>query len=204
MTGVVILDVGDVLINTHPDAHYRALAGILGIPWRHVRLTIEHSGVVPEFELGHLSETQFADALRELLAAPHLPAAAVELAWCAVIGPIDNVIARPARSLSSAGRLMLASNTNPTHWRRIHSSVEQAGITAPALLSFEAGIAKPDPSFFTALTELIPRTVRCDLYIDDRAENVAAARAAGLPTARHTDPRATSARLADLAARPDA
>lgn len=101
MTGIVALDIGDVLIHTHPDAHYQALAEVLGVPWPQVRTAVEDSGLAQEFEL-------------------------------------------------------------------------------------------------------IPRTARCCLYVDDLPENVAAARAAGLPTAHHTDPRATAVRLAAIATLSDA
>lgn len=199
MTEIIVLDIGDVLVRTHPDAHYRTLAMILGTTWEEVRETVESCDLVARFEQGHISQAQFTEELRELLEHPKLTAHEVATAWCAVLGPIDPVVAAPARLLASAGRLLLASNTNPIHWRHIRLALEHAGITAPALLSHELGFTKPDPRFFAALTRLIPHGTRCGLFVDDRAENIAAAHAAGLPASRHIDADASARRLAAFA-----
>ena len=47
--------------------------------------------------------------------------------------------------------------------------------------SWELGVAKPDPGFFTQAARRIGADVRTVLFIDDTARNVEGARAAGMP-----------------------
>lgn len=194
---LVVMDVGDVLIRTVPMAHHRQLARHTGLPCQQVADRIENSGIVTSFETGQLTATGFVDTLRRLLPRPGLTAAAVEHAWNAVIADPDLILAPIAAELAAEKRLVLASNTNPFHWRLVHARLAGVGIRAPALLSFEIGAAKPDPRFFAAL-QSVPRGDHPVVYVDDLPENVAAARRCGLTGWVHRDARETSAYLGQL------
>jgi FMN phosphatase YigB (HAD superfamily) len=195
---VIIMDVGDVLIRTFPGAHYRALAQDAGADWRDVGRVIEESGLPAEFEAGRLGAAEFAAALRAALGSPALPDHRLERAWRQIIGEADPQLAPLAAALAADDRLLLASNTNVWHWPTVCRRLAAAGIRAPACLSFEAGFVKPDPGFFRVLTRRYLGASRCMAYIDDRADNVAAAAELGLRGWQHLTPARTAAQLAGL------
>lgn len=174
------MDIGDVLIRTVPMAHYRELARRAGLAWEDVADRIESSGVVAAFERGERTALAFVESVRKLLAQPGLPASEIERAWNTVVAEPDPVLVPLAARLAAQRRLLLASNTNPLHWRLVRTRLAGVGIDVPAHLSFEIGYAKPDLRFFTALCAAAPQADGVAVYVDDRPENVEAARRRGL------------------------
>jgi len=68
------------------------------------------------------------------------------------------------------------SNTDPIHWSVLGPAID--GVVHHAASSFRLRAAKPDPRFYAAaLAGHAPGDV---LFVDDRANNVAAARALGI------------------------
>lgn len=196
---LVVMDVGDVLITTSPMAQYKALAQMAGVTWQQVADCIEDSGIVTQLERGALDEDQFGSQVRQLLKRPRLSIGDIHQAWNRVIAEVEPIVAGAAAQLAPQARLVLASNTNPIHWRLVHARLRHHGIEAPAVLSFQVGVAKPDPAFFTALRRAHPHLDGA-VYIDDRADNVAAAARAGLAGRLHQDPAETAAALRSLLA----
>jgi FMN phosphatase YigB (HAD superfamily) len=192
---VVVLDVGDVLVRTVPAAQYRALAARARCDHEQVAQVIEHTGIVHAFERGELTAARFAAAVSRTLYHPHLGVWDIRECWNSVVGEVDPLIVRPARLLASAGRLVLASNTNPYHWEVARQRLADAGLAAPACLSYEIGRLKPDPSFFDALAMSEPRLQAGAVYIDDRAENIAVAARRGWTGWLHREPSRTATYL---------
>jgi HAD superfamily hydrolase (TIGR01509 family) len=193
---MVVMDIGDVLVRTVPKAHHRALAALAGRREDEVAGGID--AVAVAFERGELSEDDMVAAVRTGLGWAGLPAGEVERAWNEVIGAVDPVVAGPAARLAAAGRLVLASNTNPFHWRLIQVRLAAAGVDCPAYLSYEIGAMKPAPAFYTALAGGGRPVPAGSVFVDDKAENVAAAHDAGLTGWVHTDPAETAERLGAL------
>jgi FMN phosphatase YigB (HAD superfamily) len=197
---IVVMDIGDVLIRTVPKAHHRALAGLVGRGADEVAAGID--GVAVAFESGELSEDEVVAAVRTGLGWAGLPAEDVERAWNEVIGAVDPIVAEVAARLAAAGRLVLASNTNPFHWRLIRTRLAEAGIDCPAHLSYEIGAMKPADAFYAAVLAGDPPVAPGSVFVDDRADNVTAANAHGLTGWLHQDPTATAEHLsAQLAPR---
>ncbi|MGH3621086.1 MAG: hypothetical protein ACRDQ5_04755 [Sciscionella sp.] len=195
---LVVMDIGDVLIRTVPMAHHRELARRSQLPSEHVVDRIENSGIVGAFERGELADADFVDAVRRLLAHPGLLANDVERAWNAVIADPDPVLVPVAARLAAQGRLLLASNTNPFHWRLVRARLAGVGVNAPAYLSFATGYAKPDLRFFTGLRTAAPQADGPVIYVDDRPENVQAACRRGFTGWIHRDSTATAVYLRNL------
>ncbi|MGH3328956.1 MAG: hypothetical protein ACRDPT_14395 [Streptomycetales bacterium] len=187
-----------MLIRTAPLAHHRELARRTGLPWRRVADDIENAGIVTAFERGQLTDVGFADAIRRLLSRPRLRTEEVEEAWNAVVAEPDPILAPVAAHLAAAGRLLLASNTNPFHWRLVRSRLAAVGINAPAWLSFEIGYAKPDQRFFAAVNAGEPQADARTAFVDDRSENVEAASQHGFIGWLHRHPASTARYLSDL------
>jgi FMN phosphatase YigB (HAD superfamily) len=196
---LVVMDVGDVLIRTRPMAQYQALGKITRQPWRDVADLIEDSGIVAAFETGTAPVADVVQVIRKLLGRDDLTGPTIRGAWNTVMGEAEPTLVASARALSAAGRLILASNTNPWHWLVARTRLADSGVTAPAVLSFDVGHAKPALEFFATLGAADPRVnTPGTIYIDDRRDNVAAADRHGLTGWLHRDPNTTARRLGDL------
>jgi FMN phosphatase YigB (HAD superfamily) len=183
-----------VLVGT-AAAHYPALAALVGLDAGEVAARIEGAGIPAAFDTGGLGADDFVAAVRRALEAPALRHEDVERAWDEVIREVDPVVAGLAATFASAGRLVLASNTDPFHWRAIRPRLAEVGVDCPAYLSFEIGAKKPAAAFFAAVAADVPAG---SWFVDDSADNVAAAVEHGLSGWVHRDPTETAARLASL------
>jgi len=100
---------------------------------------------------------------------------------------VDDAVVRLLRQ-TRVERRWLMSNTNDLHWRFIRERYPAPlAMFERCIVSHELGLEKPDARVFEWLiaeTGLAPEE---HLFIDDRAPNVAAARAAGMDAILHTD-----------------
>ncbi len=192
---LVIMDLGDVLVRTTPGAQYAALAQLTGIPAHRWAEAADATGLVAALEDGRIEFQTFAVELFARAATTPQPLPSIEDAWNKLICGLDEEMVTATVPLAHQGRLLFASNTSPPHFARIRSLLTEASIAAPACLSYEVGHRKPVGDFFHALATADPRVRRGAVFIDDRAEHVAAARQHGLIARRHYSPQATAAYL---------
>jgi FMN phosphatase YigB (HAD superfamily) len=193
----LVIDVGDVLITTRPNAHYARLAELAQLDPDEVAARLESVRLPDAFERGQLSIGAFTDAVREVLDRPDLPAPALEAAWNCVLGdvvtPLVTAVAQAARSHD----VILASNTNPLHWQLVQQHLSQAWQPLIAVLSHETGYRKPDPRFFDAVRRRLAPDASA-VFIDDKAANVVAARDHGMDGWMHENPDVTIDRIQRL------
>lgn len=81
----------------------------------------------------------------------------------------------------------IMSNTNEAHVLHLDSLVPELNEFDLVMMSNEVGVLKPDPEIFETALELLEVTPAQAIFIDDSAENVAAARALGLAGIVHSD-----------------
>ena len=83
------------------------------------------------------------------------------------------------------GRYLRAclSNNNELHWERLQATGIEGGFER-CYLSHEIGLRKPDPRVFHHVVEDLGVAAERILFLDDRAEHVAAAAALGLDAHR--------------------
>jgi HAD superfamily hydrolase (TIGR01509 family) len=84
-----------------------------------------------------------------------------------------------ARRLSERYRVYLLSNIGDLHWRHLSRVYELHRIGHGALPSFEAGVMKPDEGIYIEAERRFALTPAETVFIDDRAENITAARRRG-------------------------
>jgi FMN phosphatase YigB (HAD superfamily) len=190
---MLVADVGDVIVRTRTGEQYRELARRTGHDAGGLAQLLTASGLPAQLEHGTIGEVEFAHELGQLLGRPGLSMSDVWECWAAEIAGIDPVVAPAMAKWAQAGRLVLASNTNVLHWSVVSQLLDEAGIKAPAYLSFELGLTKPDPRFFARI-----EVDGVAVYVDDRAENVAAAQDAGMTGWLHSDSTATADHLIAL------
>ncbi len=79
------------------------------------------------------------------------------------------------------------SNTNEAHVRWLDAHVPELRSFDLVMMSSELGVGKPDPAVFRLALELLDVEAHNALFVDDVAENVAAAQALGIGAIVHTD-----------------
>jgi putative hydrolase of the HAD superfamily len=195
---MVALDIGGVLMAIDPDACPRMLARWIERDPAQVADALERSGLYHRHGTGELGDAAMCQAVRELLGAPGLGDGQIRAAWSASLGPPDPVLVPLAVRLAAGNRLILASNTNAWHAAETRIRLAAAGLSphTPAVLSHLIGARKPDAAFFTRLRQ---EAGPISVFVDDRADNCAAARAAGIHAHRHSDSRQSAGILERLA-----
>lgn len=196
--GVVVFDIGGVLVDVDAEACPKYLADAVGRDPAEVAKAVYDSGLYDRFDTGELIAADLWWELRALLEAPQLTSEHVFNAWHAGIKSVCPVLGPVAARLAAARRLAYASNNNPIHYPEVLKRLSAAGISdeVPALLSFQAGVRKPDPEFYLLLRDALPGPY--SVFIDDRMENVIAAERAGIAAYHHSDPRKTLEMLVRL------
>ena len=174
---MLLFDVGGALSMGTATQVKRRLAQRLGCEatalddvWTAQRRPLTTGAETPESFAGQIADSTggSADAILQ----------AWEAAASETFVPRSELIAF-ARRLLARYRVGILSNTNALHARVNRTAGVYEGFD-PVLLSCEMGCAKPDPAIFRrTLAELGLPPSACVL-IDDRPENVAAARAAGM------------------------
>ena len=85
------------------------------------------------------------------------------------------------RSLRSHGvRCCLATNQDEHRGRHMHETFGYAELFDETFYSYELGVAKPDPTYFTAILDRLGVEPGEVLFVDDNGANVQAARSVGL------------------------
>lgn len=84
-----------------------------------------------------------------------------------------------ARRLSERYRVYLLSNIGDLHWSHLSHEFELHRIGHGALPSFVAGVMKPDEGIYVEAERRFSLTPAETVFIDDRTENIAAARSRG-------------------------
>ena len=103
-----------------------------------------------------------------------------------------------AARLRATHGVYLLSNVGELHWERLRSAYRIHEVGHDAIASYLTGFMKPDPAIYLEAERRFGLDPARTVFIDDRAENVAAARARGWHAVRHSDPEATFGALRAL------
>ena len=176
----IIFDLGGVLVSTNWERVAGPLAELSGRPPEAVTEEIFTGDAGYRFMVGKIGQTEFHRRLTRHL---DIDSERFFEIWASVIEPRDEVTGLIER-LRGRYRLAIGSNTDPVHWQRGLEVQEALKHFRDALLSYELGVAKPDPEFFRlGLAELSTSAEEC-VFIDDKSENVEAAESLGIAGVR--------------------
>lgn len=173
----VLLDLGNVLV-LHDDARlFRALGKRAGLTAAEVARRML-SGVWASINVGGPDEARVRAAVNAALGTTFEAGEFFELfnshftVHEAVLPLVERLIGRV--------RLGLLSNTNPVHARWVRARLPVLRRFDAVVLSFEEGVAKPDPRIYRAALERLGTSPDRTLFFDDIAAYVDAARALGM------------------------
>lgn len=183
----VVFDIGQVLVRLRPARLFTLLADH-GYQPDDLERVARRIGIV-EHETGRLD----GDGLLANVAAlaPRPPdAEALRAAWLDMFEPEPRMLALAARLRATHG-VYLLSNVGELHWAKLRRDHRMHEVGHDAIASYLTGFMKPDPAIYLEAERRFGLEPARTVFIDDRAENVAAARDRGWQAVHHTDVDAT-------------
>ena len=176
----IIFDLGGVLVGF--DSR-RSIGAFNGLGCEKVSKYIEEHRTEDLFyriEFGISTTQEFCEEVRQMTATT-APDEAIVDAWNALLTPVTQARRQQLHALREAGyRLFLLSNTNDMHWQLCRPQLE--GCFRRAFLSYQMRLAKPDMAIFSEVLQQAGIEAGETLFIDDNADNVAAAGTLGIQT----------------------
>jgi epoxide hydrolase-like predicted phosphatase len=176
-----IFDMGNVII----DIDFKRVLGVWshlsGTPLATLTERFKMGEVFQQHERGEISDEQFAaDLCNEMGIA--LSFEQFSAGWHAVfVGLRPEVISLFQKLREEGHRVVVLSNTNRLHldfWPQHYPEIEAN--TDAMYLSQNLGMRKPEPEIFQHVLEKEGFTADQAVFFDDVAENIEAARAAGI------------------------
>jgi len=192
----VVLDIGWVLVRLN----YRPLLGFLAA---HGAAVSDRAGVLERIRLEDHETGQLpGHGLLERLAALTDPRAQVSLdalraRWLDMF-ELEPAMVGLAHRLSERYRVFLLSNIGDLHWVHLSREYRLHAIGHGVLPSYLAGVMKPDPGIYAEAERRFALEPSATVFVDDRADNIAVARARGWRGIVHGGYAATVAALGEL------
>ncbi|NOT32372.1 MAG: HAD-IA family hydrolase [Planctomycetes bacterium] len=176
---ILLFDVMDTLVH---EPFHREMPAFFGMTLAELTAA-KHPTAWIDFELGRASEAEFLASFfrdgRDFDRAGFVDCVRAAYRW---LPGMEELLA----ALCARGHVLHALSNYPEWYRMVEERLGLSRYLAWSFVSCRTGVRKPDERAFTgAAAELGVPPGEC-LLIDDRAENVAAARAQGLQALRFT------------------
>lgn len=192
-----IFDLGNVIVDIYIERFLPELG--LDTTWS-VDEALEkynHSGLTREFELGNISFDEFYRNSCELFGLD------VERdnflsAWNAMIGEEKPGMHEIIKSCADKAPVYLLSNTNDPHYRDALEKAPSLQLMQYHFLSYKLNLLKPDPRIYTETIDRIGIPAGQLFFTDDREDNIASARQAGLQAVLFKNTAGLKKALSDL------
>lgn len=171
----IVFDIGWVLVHLQP----RRLLALLN---EHGATLDTLESVTSQIDLaahesGRLDGAGLLASIAALAPRPP-PLESVHAAWVDLFEPQPAMFALAAR-LKQRHRVYLLSNVGPLHWAQLVDRYRMHEVGHDYLRSDEAGVMKPHPDIYALAEERFGLVPAQTVFLDDRAENVEAARMRG-------------------------
>ena len=181
----IIFDLGEVIVDLDTDAVLKAFTELTRADGREIRDLIVSSPYLYQYETGQLADEEFVNEVNTLLRS-QIGFADFRYAWNLMIKSIPMQRLNFMDKLKETHKILVLSNTNAMHEACFEEMVElQTGLKMrhfahTVYYSHRIGLRKPESAIF----ELVIReqNLRPDrtAFLDDRPENIEAAKATGL------------------------
>ena len=197
----LLLDLGGVVLDIDPHACFAFWATAAGVDAHLIASRWSVDDAYKAFEVGAMGFAEYTDSLSRRLGVT-LTEEQWMTGWNALLrGPLPEI----ADILPAVARRMplyAFSNTNPVHevvWRR--QLADLLGWFRKVYTSCGLRLRKPDATAYLAVADDMGVEPSAILFVDDNAENVAGARAAGLRAWHATSPESTLQLFSQLTGR---
>ncbi|HJM47340.1 MAG TPA: HAD family phosphatase [Candidatus Marinimicrobia bacterium] len=177
----IILDIGGVLINIHPEKTLNFFENITELSINQLQESIIWD-IYYQYEIGKLDNPQFYSAINNLFPEEKkISEGDFWRGWKLLLGEQTRVV-NLLTNLYETMPIWLLSNTNPWHIQYLKSCSEyyfHKFITG-AIYSYDVGYRKPDKTIYNLTMEKIGISGEEILFIDDDQGNVKAANEIGI------------------------
>lgn len=202
----IIFDLGGVLLNIDYQLTIAAFSD-LGMPNANGLFSQKaQTSFFDDFETGKISVQKFRAEVRNFLE-NDVSDAQIDAAWNAMLLDFPKHRLEFLKKVSKKYRIFLLSNTNEIHMEWFKTYVNQLfgknvffNLFEVAYLSHEMGMRKPHKEIFDFVVNQNELQASTTLFIDDSAQHLVGAKAAGLHTHWLAPDEETTAILAPLLA----
>jgi glucose-1-phosphatase len=184
----IIFDLGEVLVHLSPDRMVQHFARLSEKSKNELRGIHGKHEFFFDYELGRISDEDFRNHLKDQLNL-EVDDETLDEAWYQMLDETPEWKWKLVESLKSKYRTFVLSNTNRIHMQKIDQMVKDLGIDKcfddffeKAYLSYEIGLAKPDPEAWKLILDTDGLKPSSTLFIDDKKENIIAASKLGFQT----------------------
>lgn len=182
--GAIVFDLGNVIVDLDVPGVERGWQGLLGDGFGAFREWAQGEDLWDRYETGRISQDHFHEVIVAQTAG-RLSPKQVQDHWDTILVGIARHRFTLLRALREHLPLYVLSNTNDGHIQWVRRHVAELGepdfeaLFTRVYYSYELGLVKPDPAIYTTVQADIGLDPGALLFIDDRADNVAAAKGCG-------------------------
>jgi len=194
---IVVFELGKVLLDFDYSIAGRRIAAQTNISPAEVQKFLDHSPLLYRFETGLMTQQEFFQEVRGLTGFRGTFEEFSEY-FADIFWEITPMIELQATLRQKHIPTYIFSNTNDLAMVHIRRRFPFFANFDGYILSYELHSMKPDAKIYKALEEMSGRSGAEILYLDDRAENVAAGAARGWQVILQTDPAKSRAAMQQL------
>jgi putative hydrolase of the HAD superfamily len=189
----ILFDLGNVLLDLKIDRTEEAFRELLQEDFEKAYLTYEGEQLFERFEVGQISPFEFVRGMRAAAQVPLTDDDVID-SWNALLEGIPTPRMEWLQGLSSGYDLYLLSNTNALHMMWLDEYLHDAhgssldtfkSIFQHCFLSYQIRMRKPESEVFQYVLEQAGIKPEETLFVDDRLDNIQAARGLGYQTYQH-------------------
>jgi glucose-1-phosphatase len=175
----IMFDLGKVLIDFSLEPALAAMRGRCSKPGADFDRIFHDSRLAFLYESGEITTAEFYERLREA-GGLEMDFADFHRAWCGMFNPNPLVSETLLQTLRRKYPLILISNTNEAHVEYLAGRYPLLDYFEHKVFSFEVRLMKPDRRIFEHAIHLSGKSPGQLFFVDDREENVKAARDLGI------------------------
>lgn len=197
MINTVIFDLGQVLVQFDNRLFFERLTAHTDRSIEEIRaIAHENDELLRLFDTGRIPPEEFYERAARALG--------LDIGFGDFFAAYNDVFSVIAPTLALAKRLkprvklVLLSNTDVMRYTHIDQTFPELRIFDAAVLSFRLGRMKPDPEIYREALRRAGTAAERSVFVDDLAENVAAAERLGITGILFTSPEALESRLSRL------
>ncbi len=187
----ILFDLGNVLVELRPIETVAAMSPSL------IAACAKIDPIVEDFECGRVTTEEFLTRAPQVFGL-QMPPDELRQRFKSIVGEWYAETEPLLQGLRTRYHLGCLSNTNPLHIEALRERGPHLGLLHDCFLSHETGYVKPKAAAFEhvlAAWQVAPARI---LFLDDRAENVEAARKLGMRAIHTFGPQAVAAACADV------
>jgi glucose-1-phosphatase len=194
---IVVFDLGKVLVDFDYSIGARRIAARCQMPLPEIKVLIEQSQFIIDYETGRLSRGEFFGRVRQATGFGGSLGEFGEF-FADIFTEMPAMTALHAELRQRGFPTYIFSNTNDLAIEHVRRSFPFFRNFDGYIFSYEVGTMKPDPAIYEALEKRAGRRGADIVYLDDRPENVAGGAARGWRAILHETPEKTRGILAEM------